>query len=100
MLSILTTATAICLPLFFHGVLFDSYPDSWFVEITSSPKLCSLAAIHAGRIIGMIVVEVKPLTACNQEDSDLLSYATGNDAQVAYILSLGVFKEHRRSGIG
>jgi hypothetical protein len=67
MLSILTTATAICLPLFFHGVLFDSYPDSWFVEITSSPKLCSLAAIHAGRIIGMIVVEVKPLTACNQE---------------------------------
>lgn len=34
------------------------------------------------------------------KDSDLLSYASGRDAQVTYILSLGVSREQRRSGVG
>lgn len=35
------------------------YPQCWYEEITSNPKFYSLAALHEGRIIGLIVAEIK-----------------------------------------
>ncbi|XP_065826310.1 N-alpha-acetyltransferase 60-like [Oscarella lobularis] len=77
-----------------------NYPENWFVQITSSSNLYSLAAVVGNRVIGMIVVEVKPFGFCNPEDSSILSYFSSSDTKVAYILSFGVFKEFRNTGIG
>ena len=46
----------------------------------------------------MIVAEMKPQSKCNREDQGLLSFHVSKEAQVAYILTLGVVKSERRNG--
>ncbi|KAL8601517.1 hypothetical protein ACOMHN_000459 [Nucella lapillus] len=75
------------------------YPDSWYDDITSSPRFYSLAATHHSRIIGLIVAELKPKAKLNKEDGDILSNHYAPSIQVAYILSLGVVGDFRRNGI-
>ncbi|XP_064478028.1 N-alpha-acetyltransferase 60-like [Ornithodoros turicata] len=75
------------------------YPDVWYKDITSNAKFFSLAAMYAGRIIGLIVAELKPQGQCNCEDAGLLDTQFSPSAQVAYILTLGVVRECRRNGI-
>ncbi|XP_074647467.1 N-alpha-acetyltransferase 60-like [Tubulanus polymorphus] len=75
------------------------YPDSWFQDIASNAKFYSLASVYNGKIIGLIVSEVKTRSKCNKEDADILSGSYPNTVQVAYILSLGVAQEYRRHGI-
>lgn len=43
------------------------YPQSWYEDITSSSRFYSLAAVHHGVIIGLIVAEIKPYTKLNKE---------------------------------
>ncbi|XP_075422443.1 N-alpha-acetyltransferase 60 [Ascaphus truei] len=76
------------------------YPDSWYRDITSNKKFFSLAATHRGQIVAMIVAEIKGRTKVHKEDGDILASGFPGDAQVAYILSLGVMKEFRKQGIG
>lgn len=76
------------------------YPDVWYEEITSSSRFFSLAATLNHDIIGLLVAEVKTKSLCNKEDAGILSFAFGDDSQVAYILSIGVVKQYRRHGIG
>lgn len=46
------------------------------------------------------MAEIKPYVRLNKEDKDILAESRSNkDSQVGYILSLGVHKSHRRSGI-
>lgn len=66
------------------------YPDSWYQDITSNPKFFALAAMYGGRIIGLIVAELKAQALCNREDKGLLAAHFAPSAQVAYILTLGV----------
>lgn len=75
------------------------YPDAWYQDITSNAKFFSLAAVYGGRIIGLIVAEIKPQVQCNREDAGLLANHFSPAAQVAYILTLGVVRECRRNGI-
>ncbi|XP_022084917.1 N-alpha-acetyltransferase 60-like [Acanthaster planci] len=75
------------------------YPDSWYRDITSDQKFYSLAAESSGKIVGLIVAEVKTRSRCHREDFNILSSTFPNSTQVAYILSLGVVKEYRRRGI-
>lgn len=75
------------------------YPDTWYKDITSNPKFYSLAAVLHGRIIGLIVSEIKSKSRCNREDQDILASSFPVCTQVAYILSLGVVKDYRRHGI-
>lgn len=50
--------------------------------------------------MGLIVSQIKPQCRCNAEDRDLVGRGFGPEPLVAYILSLGVVSEKRRSGIG
>ena len=59
-----------------------------------------MAAIYKQRIVGMIVAEIKTKKATDKEDWHILSSKHPSDTQITYILSLGVFKELRRHGIG
>lgn len=43
------------------------YPQSWYEDITSSSRFYSLAAVHHGVIIGLIVAEIKPCCKLNKE---------------------------------
>ena len=47
----------------------------------------------------MIVAQIKCQSKCNVEDQGLLSSKFPKNTRVAYILTLGVVKEHRRNGI-
>ncbi|XP_031556257.1 N-alpha-acetyltransferase 60-like [Actinia tenebrosa] len=76
------------------------YPDSWYKDITSSPRFFSLAATHCKEIIGLVVAEVKPRVLCNREDAGILDYNYKENYHVAYILSIGVDKNYRRRKIG
>lgn len=58
-----------------------------------------MAAVYNRSIIGLIVAEIKPYDKLNPEDTAILSKSLRNNAQVGYILSLGVAKEYRRNGI-
>jgi len=75
------------------------YPEQWYKDITSSSKFYSLAAVYNHIIIGLIVAEIKAYGKSNKEDQGMLSPHSPAATQVAYILSLGVVKEHRRNGI-
>lgn len=48
----------------------------------------------------MIVAEIKTKQTTNVEDWHILSNKHPQNSQVTYILSIGVFKELRRLGIG
>jgi ribosomal protein S18 acetylase RimI-like enzyme len=76
------------------------YPDSWYIDITSTKRFYSLAAIYKLRIVGMIVAEIKTKKSTDKEDWHILSNKHSSDTQITYILSLGVYKELRRHGIG
>jgi ribosomal protein S18 acetylase RimI-like enzyme len=76
------------------------YPDSWFTDITSCSRFYSLAAIYQTRIIGILVAEVKLKKVTDRDDYVLLSRKHHENTQITYILSLGVFKDYRRLGIG
>ena len=54
-----------------------SYPDSWYEDITSNPKFFSLAATYSGKIIGMIVSEVKTRSRCNREVCTFMGWIRG-----------------------
>ncbi|XP_026738292.1 N-alpha-acetyltransferase 60 [Trichoplusia ni] len=76
------------------------YPQSWYEDITSSDRFFALAAVHKSEIIGLIVAEIKPYLKLNAEDRGILSrWFASKDTLVAYILSLGVARSFRRSGV-
>ncbi|XP_039258138.2 N-alpha-acetyltransferase 60-like [Styela clava] len=76
------------------------YPHYWFTLITSDCRFYSLAAMLNGKIVGMLVAEVKCKCQVQYEhDSDILASSFGPDTPVAYILSLGVHPLYRRKGI-
>lgn len=70
------------------------YPFSWYEEITSNTaRFFSLAACNRfGKIIGLIVCEVKSMNKLNREDRKIISDSSSNYS-LAYILSLGVHKK-------
>lgn len=74
------------------------YPAKWFESITSDTNLFSLAAILDGKILGLIVAELKQGKDLNREDRDVLCESQVKFT-VAYILSLGVVFSSRRQGI-
>jgi len=75
------------------------YPDSWYSDITASDdRFYSVCAVFSGRIIGLIVAEIKQVKALPKEDSEILAPALKN-AKIGYILSLGVVQEFRKNGI-
>lgn len=76
------------------------YPLSWYEDITSSTRFYALAAVYNSTIIGLIVAEIKQFNKLNKEDKGILPDWMGRDAEIGYILSLGVHKKHRRNGIG
>lgn len=76
------------------------YPQSWYEDITSSERFFALAAVYKSQIIGLIVAEIKPYLKLNAEDRGILSrWFASKDTLVAYILSLGVVRSYRRSGV-
>ncbi|KAK2714461.1 hypothetical protein QYM36_008871 [Artemia franciscana] len=75
------------------------YPNTWYNDVLSNPQFFSLAACHSNNIIGLIVAEIKEASRVNEEDSSLLDYGLIYNADVAYILALGVMEEYRRCGI-
>ncbi|KAK7592907.1 hypothetical protein V9T40_007659 [Parthenolecanium corni] len=75
------------------------YPQSWYEEITSNPKFYSLAALHEGQIVGLIVAEIKEYARLCDEDKDIISPCLGSHTEVGYILSLAVNRNYRRNGI-
>ncbi|XP_065210926.1 N-alpha-acetyltransferase 60 [Planococcus citri] len=75
------------------------YPHSWYEEITSNPKFYSLAALHEGKIVGIIVAEIKEYIRLSQEDRDIISPCLGSATEVGYILSLAVNRNYRRNGV-
>ena len=48
----------------------------------------------------MIVAERRNKKSCDREDWYILSRKHPDNTQITYILSLGVFKEYRRLGVG
>jgi len=75
------------------------YPDSWYADITASDdRFYSVCAVYSGRIIGLIVAEIKQVKALPKEDSEILAPALKN-AKIGYILSLGVVQEFRKNGV-
>lgn len=48
----------------------------------------------------MIVAEIRNKKSCDREDWYILSRKHSENTQITYILSLGVFKEYRRLGVG
>ncbi|CAG0880712.1 unnamed protein product, partial [Darwinula stevensoni] len=75
------------------------YPESWYRDITSNPRFYSLAAVLEHRIIGLVVAEIKDQTYLNKEDRDILAISQQRGCKIAYILSLGVSRQHRRNGV-
>lgn len=65
-----------------------------YEDITSNTaRFFSLAACNKfGRIIGLIVSEIKPMNKLNKEDRKIISDSSSNYS-LAYILSLGVHKK-------
>uniref|UniRef100_A0A182Q1H9 N-alpha-acetyltransferase 60 n=1 Tax=Anopheles farauti TaxID=69004 RepID=A0A182Q1H9_9DIPT len=101
------------------------YPLSWYVDITSSTRFYALAAIYNFSIIGLIVAEIKSYNKLNKEvsanwkdrnfwlpmtifiatfyttqDRGILPESMGREAEIGYILSLGVHRKYRQNGIG
>ncbi|XP_053675484.1 N-alpha-acetyltransferase 60 isoform X1 [Anopheles nili] len=83
------------------------YPLSWYVDITSSTRFFALAAIYNFSIIGLIVAEIKSYSKLNKEctfffsqDRGILPESMGREAEIGYILSLGVHRKYRQNGIG
>ncbi|KFB50834.1 AGAP005192-PA-like protein [Anopheles sinensis] len=76
------------------------YPLSWYVDITSSTRFYALAAVYNFSIIGLIVAEIKSYNKLNKEDRGILPESMGRDAEIGYILSLGVHRKYRQNGIG
>uniref|UniRef100_A0A182PSF1 N-alpha-acetyltransferase 60 n=1 Tax=Anopheles epiroticus TaxID=199890 RepID=A0A182PSF1_9DIPT len=76
------------------------YPLSWYVDITSSTRFFALAAIYNFSIIGLIVAEIKSYGKLNKEDRGIIPESMGRDAEIGYILSLGVHRKYRQNGIG
>lgn len=62
-------------------------------------RFYALAAVYNQVIIGLIVAEIKPYINLNTEDQGILPAAYAKNADVGYILSLGVSKQFRRNGI-
>lgn len=58
-----------------------------------------MAAVYNQVIIGLIVAEIKPYLSVNPEDSEILAKTFAKNADVGYILSLGVAKQYRRNGV-
>ena len=77
-----------------------SYPESWYTDITSNKRFYSIAAVYKHNIVGMIVAEIKSKKTTDREDWHILSNKYSESTKITYILSLGVFKELRRHGIG
>lgn len=76
------------------------YPHYWFSLITSDSRFFSLAAISNGKIVGMLIAEVKcKCQVATEQGSDILASSFGPDTPVAYVLSLGVHPYYRRKGI-
>lgn len=66
-------------------VCFDRYPDSWYQDITSNKKFFSLAATFRGKIVGMIVAEIKGRTKVHKEVQSLFS-STRKNVMLNYML--------------
>lgn len=75
------------------------YPDMWYEDITTNPRLYALAATFNMQIIGLLVAETKPLSKMNKEDQDILPPSLTGQTQIGYILTLGVSNAHRGHGI-
>ncbi|XP_045103010.1 N-alpha-acetyltransferase 60-like [Portunus trituberculatus] len=61
------------------------YPDMWYEDITTNPRLYALAATFNMQIIGLLVAETKPLSKMNKEVSDyLLHVLTTNQQAIAF----------------
>ncbi len=75
------------------------YPDAWYNDITSSAKFFSVACVLHGRIIGLVVAEIRDFGKLPKEDSELLAATFGPSTKVAYVLSLGVVRELRNNGV-
>lgn len=75
------------------------YPDSWYKLVANDERFYSLAAVFEQKIIAVLIAEIKPRRQVSKEDYDLLSMSFNGDTKVAYILSLGVHRAHRRQGI-
>ena len=73
---------------------------SRYLDITSTHKFYSVAAIYRGQIVGMVVAEIKDADSLPKEDSEILasSFRTSR-SRIGYILSLGVVKDLRKQGI-
>jgi ribosomal protein S18 acetylase RimI-like enzyme len=56
--------------------------------------------MYQNRIIGILVAEIKLKKVTDRDDYILLSSKHHENTQITYILSLGVFKDYRRLGIG
>lgn len=85
-----------------NGAHWGRYPDKWYQDITSGTGtgFYSLAATSNNEIVGLLVAEIKPYSNCNYEDLGLLCKSCNNGtSRVAYILTLGVVRQHRRHGI-
>lgn len=70
----------------------------YYIYFLHFSRFYSLAAVYGQQIIGLIVAEIKPHANLNEEDTGILAKSF-SDADVAYILSLGVLKQYRRNGI-
>lgn len=68
------------------------YPDAWYADITSDERFYSVCSCYRGRIIGLIVAEIKDAATLPKEDSEILASSFGRKnvaCRVGYILSLG-----------
>ena len=53
------------------------YPDVWYDDITSNPKFYSYACCYRGRIIGLVVAEIRDFWKLPKEDSEILASTFG-----------------------
>ncbi|XP_065193290.1 N-alpha-acetyltransferase 60-like [Sycon ciliatum] len=72
------------------------YTDEWFENICSSARFFTLAVFVNGRLIGLLVAEIRHHSKINLEDDGLLGSFFPDTAQAAYIMSLGVLQPYRR----
>ncbi len=49
------------------------YPDVWYDDITSNEKFYSYACVYQGKIIGLVVAEIRDYMKLPKEDSELLA---------------------------
>jgi hypothetical protein len=49
------------------------YPDVWYDDITSNEKFYSYACVYQGKIIGLVVAEIRDFMKLPKEDSELLA---------------------------